>query len=185
VRKAQLMPTALHRTHSVMDSPIGKLTLVASDGILAGVYMEQHRHQPAEETFGDYDDEPFGSIRSQLTEYFAGDRTEFDLPLAMAGTPFQQTVWAALRDIPYGETISYGQLADRIGRPSASRAVGLANGRNPVSIIVPCHRVVGSTGDLTGYGGGIERKRALLTFEKSKGRTGFDSADQGGAQRLF
>jgi methylated-DNA-[protein]-cysteine S-methyltransferase len=176
---------ALHRTHGVMDCPIGKLTLVASDGILAGVYMEQQRHLPAEETFGEYDDEPFGSVRGQLTEYFAGERTEFDLPLAMAGTPFQQTVWAALRDIPYGETISYGQLADRIGRPTASRAVGLANGRNPVSIIVPCHRVVGSTGDLTGYGGGIERKRALLAFEKSSGRAGFDSADEGGDQHLF
>jgi len=161
---------APRRTHSVLDSPVGKLTLVASDGVLAGAYMEQQRHRPPEETFGEYDEEPFGEVGKQLTEYFAGERTKFDLPLAMAGTPFQRTVWAALRDIPYGETISYGQLADRIGRPTASRAVGLANGRNPVSIIVPCHRVVGATGDLTGYGGGIERKRALLAFERSGGK---------------
>ena len=105
-------------------------------------------------------------VRAQLAEYFAGERTEFDLPMAMAGTGFQRTVWAALCRIPYGETISYGQLAEGIGKPSASRAVGLANGRNPIGIIVPCHRVVGSTGDLTGYGGGIERKRALLAFEQ-------------------
>ncbi|HEX3782396.1 MAG TPA: methylated-DNA--[protein]-cysteine S-methyltransferase [Pseudonocardiaceae bacterium] len=175
-----------HRTHCVLDSPIGKLTLVASDGVLAGVYMRQHRHQPPEETFGEYDDESFGEVRKQLTEYFAGERTEFDLPLAMAGTPFQRTVWAALREIPFGETMSYGGLADRIGRPGASRAVGLANGRNPVSIIVPCHRVVGSTGDLTGYGGGIERKRALLAFEKAGSGKGFAEAAAGeGDPRLF
>jgi methylated-DNA-[protein]-cysteine S-methyltransferase len=158
------------RTHCVIESPMGPLTLVATDGVLAGLYMEQQRHRPAEETFGEPDDVPFDVVRTQLAEYFAGERTEFDLPLAMAGTEFQRSVWAALREIPYGETVSYGQLADRLGNPNASRAVGLANGRNPIGIIVPCHRVVGSTGDLTGYGGGIERKRALLAFEK--GRSG-------------
>lgn len=159
----------MNRTHCVIDSPFGPLTLVATDGVLAGLYMDRQRHRPAEETFGervDPDEEPFGVVRAQLDEYFAGKRTEFELPLAMAGTEFQRTVWTELRRIPYGETISYGQLAEAIGRPSASRAVGLANGRNPIGIIVPCHRVVGSTGDLTGYGGGIERKRALLEFEK-------------------
>ncbi|HEY4022585.1 MAG TPA: methylated-DNA--[protein]-cysteine S-methyltransferase [Pseudonocardiaceae bacterium] len=158
------------RTHCVIESPMGLLTLVATDGVLAGLYMEQQRHRPAEETFGELDDVPFDLVRTQLAEYFAGERTEFDLPLAMAGTEFQRSVWAALREIPYGDTVSYGQLADRLGNPNASRAVGLANGRNPIGIIVPCHRVVGSTGDLTGYGGGIERKRALLAFEK--GRSG-------------
>ncbi|HEX4226173.1 MAG TPA: methylated-DNA--[protein]-cysteine S-methyltransferase [Pseudonocardiaceae bacterium] len=160
----------MNRTHRVIESPMGPLTLVATDGVLAGLYMDQQRHRPPEETFGDFDDEPFEAVRAQLAEYFAGERTDFDLPLAMAGTEFQRTVWAALREIPYGETISYGQLADRIGKPNASRAVGLANGRNPIGIIVPCHRVVGSTGDLTGYGGGIERKRSLLAFEKGAGQ---------------
>ena len=102
----------------------------------------------------------------QLGQYFAGDRLDFDLPLAVAGTPFQQRVWAALREIPYGETESYGELANRIGSPGAPRAVGLANGRNPIGIIVPCHRVIGASGSLTGYGGGIERKRQLLDMER-------------------
>ncbi|NUT53477.1 MAG: methylated-DNA--[protein]-cysteine S-methyltransferase [Saccharothrix sp.] len=152
--------------HTVIDSPVGGITLVARDGALAGLYMEEHRHRPALSTFGERDAGPFGEVVSQLEEYFAGDRTEFDLPLSMAGTPFQRTVWDALKEIPHGETVSYGELAARIGRPTASRAVGLANGKNPISIIVPCHRVVGSTGSLTGYGGGIERKRMLLGFER-------------------
>jgi methylated-DNA-[protein]-cysteine S-methyltransferase len=108
----------------------------------------------------------------QLDEYFAGARTEFDVPMTLVGTPFQRTVWAALREIPYGETVSYGQLAERIGRRTAVRAVGLANGRNPIGVIVPCHRVVGATGDLTGYGGGLERKRHLLDFERAVGGSG-------------
>ena len=161
------------RTHCVIDSPFGALTLVADEDALAGLYMDRQRHRPPEEVFGerrDPDEEPFEQVRAQLEEYFAGERTEFDLPLAMAGTPFQRTVWAELRRIPFGDTISYGRLADRIGNPNASRAVGLANGRNPIGIIVPCHRVVGSNGDLTGYGGGIERKRALLAFEQGAGQ---------------
>jgi methylated-DNA-[protein]-cysteine S-methyltransferase len=154
-----------HVAHTVIDSPAGELTLVAHDGVLAGLYLDDQRHRPAQETFGVPDPELFGPVVAQLTEYFDGRRTEFDLPLALHGTPFQLTVWRALCAIPYGETISYGQLADQVGRPTASRAVGLANGRNPISIIVPCHRVIGSTGDLTGYGGGLDRKRMLLNFE--------------------
>jgi methylated-DNA-[protein]-cysteine S-methyltransferase len=155
------------RVHTQIDSPMGQLTLVANDGALAGLYMEEQRHRPAFETFGPRSDlELFDAVITQLGEYFAGTRTEFDLPMDFAGTPFQQTVWKALLDIPYGETVSYGELAALIGRPTASRAVGLANGKNPIGIIVPCHRVVGSTGDLTGYGGGIERKRALLAHER-------------------
>lgn len=157
------LPVAVH---TVIDSPVGEITLVARDGVLAGLYMHEHRHRPAWETFGEPSAEPFDEVVAQLEEYFAGARTEFDLPLSMAGTPFQRTVWDALKDIPHGDTVSYGELAARIGRPTASRAVGLANGKNPISIIVPCHRVVGSTGDLTGYGGGIERKRMLLGFER-------------------
>jgi methylated-DNA-[protein]-cysteine S-methyltransferase len=155
-----------HRTHTVVDSPVGPLTLVALDGVLAGLYMERQRHRPVEETFGEPDDTPFAEVSDQLTDYFAGRRTTFDLPMTLAGTPFQQRVWAALREIPHGETITYGQLADRIGRPAAVRAVGLANGKNPIGIIVPCHRVVGSTGNLVGYGGGLDRKRHLLAFER-------------------
>jgi methylated-DNA-[protein]-cysteine S-methyltransferase len=156
----------VQRVHTVADSPVGLLTLVAADGALAGVYMEQHRHRPAQETFGERDDTAFAAVTEQLAEYFARERGGFDLPTTVRGTPFQRSVWTALRDIPYGETISYGELAARIGRPTAVRAVGLANGRNPISIVVPCHRVVGSTGDLTGYGGGLERKRHLLDFER-------------------
>jgi methylated-DNA-[protein]-cysteine S-methyltransferase len=153
------------RVHTVVDSPTGPLTLVAEDGVLTGLYMDRQRHRPHEETFGAPDATPFDAVIEQLTEYFDGARRDFDLPLVMHGTDFQRTVWRALCTVPYGETVSYGQLADRIGRPTASRAVGLANGKNPISIIVPCHRVVGSTGDLTGYGGGLDRKRQLLALE--------------------
>jgi methylated-DNA-[protein]-cysteine S-methyltransferase len=155
--------------HTVTDSPYGLLTLVASDGALSGLYMTDHRHRPAEETFGARrapDDDPFRAVIEQLSAYFDGDLKEFDLPLTMRGTAFQQRVWQQLTRIPYGETWSYGELADALGNPKASRAVGLANGKNPVSIIVPCHRVIGANGSLTGYGGGLDRKRRLLDFER-------------------
>jgi methylated-DNA-[protein]-cysteine S-methyltransferase len=156
----------MRRAHSEVDSPVGPLTLVADDGVLTGLYMESQRHRPPEGEFGARDDTPFTEVARQLEEYFAGQRTGFDLPVALTGTPFQRMVWAALREIPYGETISYRELAERIGRPTATRAVGLANGRNPVGIVVPCHRVVGATGALTGYGGGLERKLHLLEHER-------------------
>jgi O-6-methylguanine DNA methyltransferase len=149
---------------TVVDSPVGPLTLVAEDDALAGLYMADQRHRPALDH--PRDDGLLPAVKEQLNAYWAGDLTEFDLPLAMAGTPFQQQVWVALATIPYGETWSYGQLADAIGRPSASRAVGLANGKNPICIVIPCHRVVGSTGSLTGYAGGIERKTWLLAHER-------------------
>lgn len=156
------------RTHTVIDSPYGPLTLVADGESLCCLFMDQQRHRPAEETFGHPDPGApiFMETEKQLKEYFAGQRTDFELPLSFGGTAFQRMVWEGLLGIPYGETVSYGRLADRLGRPTASRAVGLANGKNPISIIVPCHRVVGSNGDLTGYGGGIERKRQLLDFER-------------------
>ncbi|RPK55728.1 Methylated-DNA--protein-cysteine methyltransferase [Streptomyces sp. ADI96-02] len=153
------------RRHTVVDSPYGPLTLVATDGVLSALYMDGHRHRPPEETFGVPDPSPFDETIRQLEGYFAGELTAFDLPLRLEGTPFQRSVWAELLEIPYGETRSYGELAARLGRPGASRAVGLANGRNPVSIIVPCHRVIGASGGLTGYGGGLERKQRLLAFE--------------------
>jgi methylated-DNA-[protein]-cysteine S-methyltransferase len=156
-------------THAVVDSPVGTLTLVARDGVLCGLYMDEQRHRPAQETFGERvsaDQAPFGAVAEQLAAYFAGELTRFELPLALHGTDFQRMVWEALRHIPYGETVTYGWLAAELGRPSASRAVGLANGRNPIGIVVPCHRVVGSTGSLTGYGGGLDRKRYLLDLER-------------------
>jgi methylated-DNA-[protein]-cysteine S-methyltransferase len=158
------------RSHAVIDSPIGPLTLVSEDGKLTGLYMDVAGHEPGEAVLGMRisvdDDAVLSAAASQLAAYFAGDLTGFDLPLNLEGTGFQRTVWAGLQDIPYGETISYGELARRIGQPSASRAVGLANGRNPVSIVVPCHRVVGSDGSLTGYGGGLPRKHYLLALEQ-------------------
>ncbi|MFI5730745.1 methylated-DNA--[protein]-cysteine S-methyltransferase [Kribbella sp. NPDC051587] len=155
-------------TYAMMDSPVGPLTLVSTEaGELAGLYMEQRRHQPPVETFGNRDDNALPAVVEQLTEYFEHGRTTFDVPLHLAGTPFQQRVWTALKAIPYGEITTYGEIARELGLvPGASRAVGLANGKNPVSIIVPCHRVVGSTGSLTGYGGGLHRKQALLDHER-------------------
>ncbi|WP_156722213.1 methylated-DNA--[protein]-cysteine S-methyltransferase [Streptomyces apocyni] len=153
------------KQHTVIDSPYGPLTLVATDGVLSGLYMTDQRHRPAEETFGSPDDTPFDEVVRQLRAYFVGGLKEFDLPLHLEGTPFQRSVWDGLREIPYGETRSYGELAEALGKPGASRAVGLANGKNPIGIIVPCHRVVGAHGSLTGYGGGLERKQRLLDFE--------------------
>ena len=154
------------KQHTVIDSPYGPLTLVATDGVLSGLYMSGQRHRPPEETFGELDESPFAEAEEQLAAYFGGELKEFTLELRMDGTPFQRSVWDGLRRIPYGETRSYGQLADALGNPAASRAVGLANGRNPIGIIVPCHRVVGANGSLTGYGGGLDRKRRLLEFER-------------------
>ncbi|MFJ7076946.1 methylated-DNA--[protein]-cysteine S-methyltransferase [Streptomyces sp. NPDC098781] len=153
------------KQHTLIDSPYGPLTLVAEDGVLCGLYMTEQRHRPAEETFGTRDQTPFAEAEEQLEAYFAGELKEFTLELSLRGTPFQRTVWEQLRQIPYGETRSYGQLADALGNSGASRAVGLANGKNPIGIIVPCHRVVGASGSLTGYGGGLARKQRLLDFE--------------------
>lgn len=160
--------TTATRVHTTVDSPVGPLRLVATDGVLSGCYLDGQRHRPDDAAFGVRDDGPFAEAAAQLADYFAGARTAFDLPLRLEGTAFQRRVWDALRTIPYGETWSYGQLAAEIGSPGASRAVGLANGRNPVAIVVPCHRVVGADGRLTGYGGGLERKRALLDLERRR-----------------
>ena len=153
------------RVHAVVDSPIGRLTLVATPAGLAGLYVAGHRHAADPEAFGAAVPGRLAAAAAQLEEYFAGRRTRFDLELDLAGTAFQRRVWAELLAVGYGETVSYGELARRIGRPRAFRAVGAANGRNPVSIIVPCHRVVAAGGALTGYGGGLDRKRFLLDLE--------------------
>lgn len=148
-----------------MDSPIGELLLVGDGRALHGLHMQEGRTAALVHPEWRPADEPFADVRRQLSEYFDGERDEFDVPLVMTGTPFQRRVWQALQRIRYGETTTYGELARRLGRPSASRAVGLANGRNPIAVIVPCHRVIGSDGSLTGYGGGVERKRLLLDLE--------------------
>ncbi len=156
--------------YSEMPSPVGAIRLRGTARGLTGLFLSQHRHGPPDAERGQWqrDDARFADARAQLDEYFAGQRTAFDLPLdpdGVGGTVFQRRVWMELSRIAYGETISYGELARRIGQTAAVRAVGLANGRNPVSIIVPCHRVIGASGTLTGYGGGVDRKRLLLDLE--------------------
>jgi methylated-DNA-[protein]-cysteine S-methyltransferase len=140
---------------------------VQGDGqFVTGLYLPRHKGWPGPDPLWQESDAPFAAVRVQLAEYFAGQRREFDVPLKLAGTPFQRRVWQELGRIPYGATISYAQLAQRIGKPTASRAVGHANGRNPISILVPCHRVVGADGRLTGYAGGVDKKRWLLNWER-------------------
>lgn len=151
--------------HAVMDSPLGALTLVMSERGLRGLYMELTKRPLTAEITGPRDDAAAGDATRQLQEYFAGQRRTFDLPLDLHGTGFQVAVWQQLLGIPYGQTCSYGQIAGDLGDPRSVRAVGAANGRNPVSIVVPCHRVIGSNGALTGYAGGLERKRYLLELE--------------------
>ncbi|AHG88330.1 Methylated-DNA--protein-cysteine methyltransferase [Gemmatirosa kalamazoonensis] len=154
-----------------VDSPVGRLLLTADDAGLVGVWFEENRHGAppsdlAAPALGhDAASRTLDAARVQLAEYFAGARTTFELPLAPRGTPFQRRVWMALRDIPYGRTISYLDLARRVGDVRATRAVGAANGRNPLPIVVPCHRVIGTDGSLTGFGGGIARKQWLLAHE--------------------
>ncbi len=151
--------------YSTIDSPIGELLLLGTEGALHGLYMQAAPRPKAIAADWEHAPAAFSAASEQLREYFAGERTSFDLPLVLDGSLFQRQVWRALRDIGYGETLSYGELARRIGHPSAARAVGLANGSNPISVIVPCHRVIGANGTLTGYGGGLARKRALLDLE--------------------
>ena len=150
--------------HTHVESPLGPLLLLSDGRALTGLFMNE-RTVP-EGSIEREDAEPFPEARRQLAEYFAGERRAFDLVLDGRGTEFQRAVWAALERIPYGETITYGALARKMGAPKASRAVGLANGRNPLSIVVPCHRVVGASGGLTGYGGGLANKAFLLDLER-------------------
>jgi methylated-DNA-[protein]-cysteine S-methyltransferase len=145
---------------TVYESPVGPLRLTAHDGALARLELNA---RPGPESL---DDPVLAQATEQLREYFAGARTRFDLPLGMHGNAFEQRVWAALQRIPYGETASYGELALEIGAPGAARAVGVANARNPIAIVVPCHRVIGANGKLVGFGGGLPMKRALLDLEQ-------------------
>ncbi|WNI17067.1 methylated-DNA--[protein]-cysteine S-methyltransferase [Actinacidiphila sp. ITFR-21] len=164
------------RTHTIIDSPLGGLTVVAENDRLTGLYFECHRRRPAATELGTRTDEGFEELRRQLDQYFTGDRRDFALPLAPAGDGFQQRVWDLLQLIPYGETRSYGDLARRLGDASLAQAVGAANGRNPLCILIPCHRVVGADGKLVGYAGGLDRKLHLLELEQPA---------RGGAGRLF
>jgi O-6-methylguanine DNA methyltransferase len=167
--------------YAYLDSPVGRLCVESDGEFLTGLHMPGHRHWKGLDASWRQADAPFAAACEQLAEYFAGEREAFDLPFKLAGTPFQQRVWSELVRIPYGATITYAELARRTGNPNASRAVGAANGRNPLSIIVPCHRVIGADGSLTGYGGGMETKRWLLEWERgrsgSAGSTLFDDAE--------
>lgn len=155
--------------YRVVSSPVGALTIAGHDCVVTHLRMEDQAHPPKDVSrWREAPEGAFAEVVAQLAAYFAGELTTFDVELALEGTAFQQRVWKGLLEIPYGETWSYGQLASHIGSPGASRAVGLANGRNPVGIIVPCHRVIGANGSMTGYGGGIERKIRLLELERAR-----------------
>jgi methylated-DNA-[protein]-cysteine S-methyltransferase len=159
------LETTTTTSYTVLESPVGKL-LASADaaGRVTGLHFDGHR-TPTPDPRWVRDERALAPLRHQLEEYFAGERREFELELAPTGTPFQLSVWRALRAIPYGETTSYGEIAAAVGQPSAARAVGGANNRNPIAIIVPCHRVIGASGSLTGYGGGLPRKQQLLKLE--------------------
>jgi len=152
----------------IKESPVGEILLTGDGRSLTGLYLKGQKHFPTQTAEWTESDsaQPFADVKQQLSEYFSNQRQSFNLPLAAKGTEFQQTVWQLLPDIPYGETVSYGSLAHKLDKPSASRAVGAANGRNPISIIVPCHRVVASNGKLTGYAGGVDKKQWLLAHEQ-------------------
>jgi methylated-DNA-[protein]-cysteine S-methyltransferase len=152
--------------YRIIDSPIGLLTLAGEGPVLTNLRMVDQTYEPSRADWL-LDDRAFPDAVAQLNAYFAGGLQEFELRLEFQGTEFQRRVWAALQTIPYGQTRSYGEIAEQIGAPSAFRAVGLANGHNPIAVIVPCHRVIGANGSLTGFGGGLDRKRALLDLEKN------------------
>ena len=156
---------ATSKTSGYASTPLGRMLVVIGDGTLVGLYFDGHERTPCVRDHAAGKSQLLITVRHQLDEYFHRARTHFDLPLRLEGTPFQIAVWSALLDIPYGRTAAYGLLAGRIGRPRSARAVGAANGRNPISIVVPCHRLIGADGGLTGYGWGLERKRSLLELE--------------------
>jgi methylated-DNA-[protein]-cysteine S-methyltransferase len=152
-------------THTIIESPIGELILVAEDATLSGVYFPGHWTRPDPATFGARSERRLDQVEEQLAEYFAGERTSFELPTSATGSTFQRQVWELIERIPYGQTTTYGQLAAELGNHTLARKVGNAVGHNPLSVIVPCHRVVGKDGKLTGYAGGLQRKRFLLDLE--------------------
>ena len=160
----------MYTRHALVDTVLGEVTVVASDEAVVGLYFPHHWYLPSEDSLGlrvDVEgDAVLEAVRTQLTEYLAGERHTFDLATATSGNPLQERVWAILREIPYGGTTTYGEIAERLGDKALAQAVGQANGHNPISIIVPCHRVVGKDGRLTGYAGGLRRKQFLLDLEE-------------------
>lgn len=162
--------------YRTVESPIGPLTLAGQGSTLTNLRMIDQTYEPSRAGWT-VDEEAFADAVDQLAAYFAGELTDFDIELDLRGSEFQQRVWKALTTIPYGETRSYGEIAEQIGAPGAARAVGLANGHNPIAIIVPCHRVIGASGKLTGYGGGLHRKQALLELEKRRAAAGLTLFD--------
>jgi methylated-DNA-[protein]-cysteine S-methyltransferase len=158
-------------SHTIADSPVGRLTLVADEGKLIGVYFPHHWYRPDPATFGPRDDTGFEAAKSQLAEYFAGQRQRFELPVELRGAAFQKNVWELIDTVSYGHTVTYGDLARALGPGVTPKDVGAAVGRNPLSIVIPCHRVVGKDGKLTGYAGGLARKRFLLDLEATAAGT--------------
>lgn len=160
----------MNTRHAVIDSPLGDLTLVADDDALIGVYFRHHWYRPSAETFGPQvdarDDALLSAAQSQLDAYLAGDRADFAIPTRTHGDELQRRIWNRLTSIPYGETVTYGELAEELADGTTAQQVGAAVGRNPVSIVIPCHRVVGKDGKLTGYAGGLQRKKFLLDLEE-------------------
>jgi methylated-DNA-[protein]-cysteine S-methyltransferase len=170
--------TTSHTTrHTTTGSPLGELTLVADGDTLTGLYFARHWYRPAPASLGSRSDEGFGDARRQLAEYFAGQRRRFDLRAGARGEPFQRRVWELVGAVPYGQTVTYGELARdlslELGRDVLAKEVGAAVGRNPLCVVVPCHRVIGKNGSLTGYAGGLARKRFLLDLEDPAGRLTF------------
>jgi methylated-DNA-[protein]-cysteine S-methyltransferase len=166
-------------SYAYLPCPLGKLLVTSEDELLTGIYFPCHQTRITPSPYWELDPTRFDDLRVQLDAYFAGERREFDLPFRISGTPFEMRVWKSLLTIPYGTTVSYGEIARRIGQPKASRAVGMANGRNPIPILVPCHRVIGSNGSLVGYGGGLETKKYLLEIE------GVDCGESGMVRTRF
>ena len=152
--------------HTTIRSTLGDLTVVARDGAVTGLYFPHHWYRPDPAAFGPYTGDGFDEVRQQLGQYLAGQRRDFDLPVSASGSPLQERVWALISQIPYGATVSYGELARELGGGVTAQEAGAAVGRNPVSILIPCHRVVGAGGKLTGYAGGLPRKRFLLDMER-------------------
>ena len=153
--------------YSYISSPLGRMIIKGDGRFVTGLHFPHQTGRSGADASWIESDSPFVAVRRQLAEYFAGERRQFDVPVKLVGTPFQKRVWQELLKIPLGEIITFSQLAERVGKSTASRAVGNANGRNPISIIVPCHRVIGADGTLTGYAGGVDRKKRLLALEKA------------------
>lgn len=165
--------------YTFVNCPVGRLVVRGDGQFVTGLYLPHHKGWHGPDLAWQQSDAPFNAVKKQLAEFFAGERQQFAIPIRLEGTEFQNRVWQELQRIPFGATITYAQLARRVGRPTASRAVGHANGCNPISIIVPCHRVIGSKGDLTGYAGGVDKKRWLLDWERAALKKGREATSDG------